>query len=83
MHLRGERGDVCRVVCILPHRADFRLVAHALERRKGGVERGWLGVSIQPLDEDIAHSLGLDSNHGALVASVAQEGLVRIKRAEK
>lgn len=39
-------------------------------RNGGHVTRGWLGVSIQPLDDDIAHSLGLQSNHGALVASI-------------
>jgi serine protease Do len=36
----------------------------------GRVSRGWLGVSVQPLDEDIAHSLGLSEAKGALVAAV-------------
>jgi serine protease Do len=36
----------------------------------GRVERGWLGVSIQGLDDDIAASLGLDAAKGALVARV-------------
>ncbi len=36
--------------------------------------RGWIGVSIQPLDADIARSLGLDEPRGALVASVVPEG---------
>jgi serine protease Do len=40
----------------------------------GHVTRGWIGVSIQPLDNDIAQSLGLDSAHGALVASVVPNG---------
>jgi len=40
----------------------------------GHVARGWLGVTIQPLDDDIAHSLGLDSAHGALVANVSANG---------
>lgn len=37
---------------------------------KGSVERGWLGVVIQPVDEDIASALGLDEPKGALVNSV-------------
>jgi serine protease Do len=34
----------------------------------GSVERGWLGVAIQPVTTDIAESLGLDKTDGALVA---------------
>ncbi|HVY83853.1 MAG TPA: Do family serine endopeptidase [Caulobacterales bacterium] len=40
----------------------------------GRVARGWLGVTIQPLDDDIAHSLGLPNTHGALVANVTPDG---------
>jgi serine protease Do len=43
-------------------------------RTHGKVERGYLGVTIQPVDEDIAKSLGLESESGALVASVAKGG---------
>jgi serine protease Do len=39
----------------------------------GKVARGWLGVQIQPLTEDIAESLGLTETHGALVAGVAPD----------
>ena len=39
----------------------------------GRVSRGWLGVSIQGLDEDIAHSLGLENANGALVASIVPD----------
>jgi serine protease Do len=42
--------------------------------RDGRVSRGWIGVSIQPLDADIARSLGLDGPHGALIASVVPDG---------
>ncbi len=34
----------------------------------GNVQRGWLGVQIQPVTADIAESLGLKSASGALVA---------------
>ncbi len=36
----------------------------------GRVIRGYLGVTIQDIDDDIAMALGLDSKKGALVASV-------------
>lgn len=35
---------------------------------KGVVSRGWIGVQIQPVTAEIADSLGLKSNKGALVA---------------
>jgi serine protease Do len=37
--------------------------------KSGSVSRGWLGVQIQPVNKDIAESLGLSEAHGALVAS--------------
>ncbi len=43
-------------------------------RATGRVERGFLGVTIQPVDEEIAKSLGLPSEEGALVASVVKGG---------
>ncbi|MGE5150723.1 MAG: Do family serine endopeptidase [Rhodospirillaceae bacterium] len=39
-------------------------------RDHGRVERGLLGVQIQPVTDDIANSLSLGSTHGALVAQV-------------
>ncbi|SNB60891.1 serine protease Do [Arboricoccus pini] len=38
----------------------------------GKVDRGWLGVGIQPVDEDIASSLGLKKASGALVSKVEE-----------
>src|SRR5450755_2935190 len=35
---------------------------------KGSVSRGWIGVQIQPVTQDIADSLGLKKAEGALVA---------------
>jgi serine protease Do len=43
-------------------------------RENGSVERGWLGVQIQDLDDDLADSLGLDSTNGALVTEVVPGG---------
>ncbi|HEX6995895.1 MAG TPA: DegQ family serine endoprotease [Gammaproteobacteria bacterium] len=39
-------------------------------KETGSVERGWLGVSLQDLDEALAESLGIDGTEGALVAEV-------------
>lgn len=40
-------------------------------RSNGHVERGWLGVQIQMLTQELADSMDLSSEQGALVASVA------------
>ncbi|WP_158806878.1 Do family serine endopeptidase [Beijerinckia sp. L45] len=41
---------------------------------KGAVSRGWIGVQIQPVTSEIAESLGLKSNKGALVAEAQSTG---------
>jgi Do/DeqQ family serine protease len=38
--------------------------------KKGSVSRGWLGVTIQPVTDEIAQSFGLKSAQGALVSDV-------------
>ena len=40
----------------------------------GRTRRGWLGVHIQTVTEDIADSVGLDESTGAMVAGVSDEG---------
>lgn len=40
----------------------------------GKVERGWLGVYIQPMTEDLAKAMGLDRARGALIAQVQDSG---------
>ena len=42
--------------------------------KHGRVRRGWLGVHIQVVTEEIAESLGLEKAEGALVASVIKDG---------
>ncbi len=43
-------------------------------KNTGRVARGWLGVRIQSVSEDIAENLGLDEAAGALVAGVTPGG---------
>lgn len=42
-------------------------------RESGRVTRGYLGVRFQPLTADLARSFGLDSDKGALIASVDKD----------
>jgi len=43
-------------------------------RQFGETHRGWLGVNIQDVTDDLAESLGLDHARGALVAGVTDGG---------
>ncbi|MCL5777158.1 DegQ family serine endoprotease [Limibaculum sp. FT325] len=43
-------------------------------REHGQTRRGWLGVHIQTVSDEIAEALGLDAAKGALVSDVAPDG---------
>src|SRR5450631_1509665 len=43
-------------------------------KEHGSVTRGWIGVQIQPVTQDIADSLGLKKAEGALVAEPQKDG---------
>ena len=51
------------------------LVANIVSQLKdnGTVERGWLGVHIQTVSDEIADGLGLDDAYGALVSDVVED----------
>jgi serine protease Do len=38
--------------------------------KKGSVTRGWLGVSVQPVTDEIAQSFGLGKSRGALISDI-------------
>ncbi|WP_320200436.1 Do family serine endopeptidase [Agrobacterium sp. rho-13.3] len=42
----------------------------------GETRRGWLGVRVQPVTDDIAASLGMDTARGALISGVVKGGPV-------
>jgi serine protease Do len=56
----------------IPSNQASRVVASL--RDSGTVRRGWLGVEIQSLDDELAASLGLKDAKGALVADVVANG---------
>ncbi len=43
-------------------------------REFGETRRGWLGVRIQPMTDDISESLGMKTTRGALVAGITRGG---------
>jgi S1-C subfamily serine protease len=48
------------------------MAKHVVEQliKKGSVSRGWLGVTIQPVTDELAQSFGLNSARGALVSDI-------------
>jgi serine protease Do len=54
----------------IPSNAAEKIVAQL--ESKGSVQRGWLGVAIQPVTPEVAESLGLKKAEGALVATVTE-----------
>jgi serine protease Do len=50
------------------------VVAELQNESDHNVHRGWLGVRIQAVTDEIAESLGLDKARGALIASVSDNG---------
>jgi serine protease Do len=51
-------------------------------KEDGRVKRGWLGVRIQTVTDEIAESLGLEEAEGALVASVTPGGPAEVAKIE-
>jgi len=66
----GGRGNV-GIGFAIP----VNMARHVMEMliEKGHVERGWLGVMIQGIDDDMAKALNLESAEGALVAQVMDD----------
>ena len=43
-------------------------------REKGSVTRGWLGILIQEVSQELAESFGMDKPRGALIAKIVRDG---------
>ncbi len=54
----------------------INMARHVMEMliEKGRVIRGWLGVMIQGIDDEMAQALGLKNAQGALVSQVVKDG---------
>jgi serine protease Do len=64
----------------IPSSIAERVVAQL--RDFGRTKRGWLGVRIQSVTDEIAESLGLDGPSGALVADVTADGPAQASKIE-
>src|SRR5262249_37984800 len=62
----------------IPSNLARAVVAELQNESDHNVHRGWLGVRIQAVTDEIAESLGLDKAKGALVASVSDNGPAQV-----
>jgi serine protease Do len=62
----------------IPSSLAHEVVSELIQEPDHTVHRGWLGVRIQAVTDEIAESLGLDKARGALVASVSDNGPAQV-----
>ena len=74
---RGNRG----VGFAIPSNMAERIMSDLID--KGYVTRSWLGVYIQPLDDDASKALEMDSRDGALVTQVVDDRPAEIAGVEE
>ena len=67
-HHRRSAGQ--RRASASPSRSTWRREILPQLREKGKVVRGWMGVNIQPVSEDLAGTYGLSEGKGAYVSAV-------------
>jgi Do/DeqQ family serine protease len=76
VNLRGEIIGINTAILATGQGIGFAIPANMAKRvteqliDRGKVTRGWIGVSLQPLTEELVQSLGLENNHGAIVARI-------------
>jgi serine protease Do len=68
----GPSGAETRIAFALPGKLVDRVATDL--KTKGKVRRGWLGVSMMDVTEELAQSLALQEPKGAYIADVAKEG---------
>ncbi|WP_029030444.1 Do family serine endopeptidase [Salinarimonas rosea] len=69
--ISSPTGGNVGIAFAIPSETVQRIVAQL--RETGEVERGFLGVQIQPVNEDIAAGVGLDTAQGAIVGQVTPD----------
>ncbi|MBI2204405.1 MAG: trypsin-like peptidase domain-containing protein [Candidatus Rokubacteria bacterium] len=80
VNLRGEVVGINTAIVAAGQGIGFAIPANMVKRvigqllERGKVTRGWIGISVQPLTQELAQSLGLKDTQGAVVARVYPEG---------
>jgi serine protease Do len=70
--IASPSGGNVGIAFAVPAETAAKIVAELKD--KGSVQRGFIGVQIQPVTPDIAEALGLKEAEGALVADVVRDG---------
>jgi serine protease Do len=76
VNLKGEVIGINTAILATGQGIGFAIPANMAKRvtdqliDRGKVTRGWIGVSLEPLTEELVQSLGLQNNHGAVVARI-------------
>jgi Do/DeqQ family serine protease len=76
VNLRGEVIGINTAILATGQGIGFAIPANMAKRvtsqliDRGKVTRGWIGVSLQPLTEELVQSLGLENTHGAIIARI-------------
>jgi serine protease Do len=68
----SETGGSIGLGFSIPSNAAKNIVAQL--KSTGKIQRGWLGVRIQPISDEIAETMGLGKPHGALIAGMTDGG---------
>jgi Do/DeqQ family serine protease len=77
VNLRGEVIGINTAIVATGQGIGFAIPANMVKRvtaqliDRGRVQRGWLGVSMQPITSELAQALGLPNARGAVVARVS------------
>ena len=80
INLRGEVMGINTAIVAAGQGIGFAIPVNMAKRvikqliEKGRVDRGWLGLSLQPLTPELAQTLGAKTTEGALVASTSSGG---------
>jgi Do/DeqQ family serine protease len=76
VNLRGEVIGINTAIVATGQGIGFAIPANMVKRvtaqliDRGKVQRGWIGVSLQPMSKELAQALGVGDSHGAVVARV-------------
>jgi len=76
VNLKGEVIGINTAIVATGQGIGFAIPANMIRRitsqliDRGRVTRGWIGVAMQPLTQELAQALGLPDTHGAVVARV-------------